>query len=95
MLLKKIFITTLFFSVVNLIYAQQEPYFSTYLINPSIVNASLSSINTNSNVVLIYRNQWLNYTSTWEMGNKGNSPNTKILSLNMKSRDKVYFFGFA
>ncbi|SUZ67872.1 uncharacterized protein METZ01_LOCUS20726 [marine metagenome] len=92
-LLKKIFITTLFFSVFNLIYAQQDPYFSTYLINPSIVNTSLSSVNTNNNVVLIYRNQWLNYSSTWEMGNNGNSPNTQILSLNMKSRDKVYSFG--
>jgi len=93
-LLKKIFITTFFFNVFNLIYAQQDPYFSTYLINPSIVNTSLSSVNTNNNVVLIYRNQWLNYSSTWEMGNNGNSPNTQILSLNMKSRDKVYSFGF-
>jgi len=68
-LLKKIFITTLFFSVFNTIYSQQDPYFSTYLINPSIVNTSLSAVNTNNNVVLIYRNQWLNYSSTWEMGN--------------------------
>ena len=91
--LKKIFIITLFFSIFNPIYAQQDPYFSTYLINPSIVNTSLSSVNTNNNVVIIYRNQWLNYSSTWEMGNNGNSPNTQILSLNMKSRDKVYSFG--
>jgi len=80
------------------ILAQQEPYFSTYYINPSVINTSLSALNDNNNVVFIYRNQWSNYqptsaaTSTNFFG-PSDSPNTGILSLNLKSRDKIYSFG--
>ena len=31
--------------------AQQDPYFSTYLVNPSLINSSLSSTYDNNNVV--------------------------------------------
>ena len=72
--------------------AQQEPYFSTYFTNPGIVNPSLSSTFDNSNVTLIYRRQWSGYTST-NLYSSDNSPNTGILSLNLKSRDKLYSFG--
>ena len=44
--------------------AQQDPYFSTYLVNPSLINSSLSSTYDNNNVVLVYRNQWANYNPT-------------------------------
>ena len=73
--------------------AQQEPYFSTYFTNPGIVNPSLSSTFDNSNVTLIYRSQWSGYTPT-NLYSSDNSPNTGILSLNLKSRDKLYSFGF-
>ena len=73
--------------------AQQEPYFSTYFTNPGIVNPSLSSTFDNSNATLIYRSQWSSYTPT-NLYSSDNSPNIGILSLNLKSRDKLYSFGF-
>ena len=73
--------------------AQHGPYFSTYFTNPGIVNPSLSSTFDNSNVTLIYRSQWSGYTPT-NLYSSDNSPNTGILSLNLKSRDKLYSFGF-
>ena len=73
--------------------AQQQPYFSTYFTNPGIVNPSLNSTYDNNNVVLVYRSQWANYTPT-NLYSSDNSPNTGILSLNLKTRDKLYSFGF-
>ena len=75
----------------NFIFAQQDPYFSSYLINPSIVNSSLSAVNPNNTVVLVNRVQWLNYASTYDT--KNGNPISNILSINMKSRDKIYSFG--
>tara|TARA_B100000579_G_scaffold435265_1_gene458102 strand:- start:1645 stop:2595 length:951 start_codon:yes stop_codon:yes gene_type:complete len=72
--------------------AQQAPYFSTYLVNPSIVNSSLSSLYNNNNVVLVYRNQWANYNPT-NLSVSSESPSTGILSLNLKNRDKSVSFG--
>ena len=72
--------------------AQQDPYFSTYFINPSVINTSLSALNDNNNIVLIYRNQWTNYQPT-NLASSSDSPTTGILSLNLKSRDKIYSFG--
>ena len=72
--------------------AQQDPYFSTYFINPSVINTSLSALNDNNNIVLIYRNQWTNYQPT-NLSSTSDSPTTGILSLNLKSRDKIYSFG--
>ena len=73
-------------------YSQQDPYFSTYLVNPTIVNSSLSSLYENNNVILIYRNQWANYNPN-NLSVSTDSPNTGILSLNLKSRDKNLSFG--
>lgn len=73
-------------------YSQQDPYFSTYLVNPTIVNSSLSSLYENNNVILIYRNQWANYNPN-NLSVSSDSPNTGILSLNLKSRDKNLSFG--
>lgn len=73
--------------------AQQEPYISTYFLNPGIVNPSLNSISDNNNVTLIYRSQWANYSPS-NLYSSDNSPNTGILSLNLKSRDRIYSFGF-
>ena len=72
--------------------AQQDPYFSTYFINPSVINTSISALNDNNNIVLIYRNQWTNYQPT-NLSSTSDSPTTGILSLNLKSRDKIYSFG--
>ena len=73
--------------------AQQQPYFSTYFANPGIINPSLNSTYDNNNVALIYRSQWANYAPS-NLYSSDNSPNTGILSLNLKSRDKLYSFGF-
>ena len=72
--------------------AQQDPYFSTYLVNPSLLNSSLSSTYDNNNVVLVYRNQWANYNPT-NLSSSSESPTTGMFSLNLKSRDKSYSFG--
>ena len=72
--------------------AQQDPYFSTYLVNPSLINSSLSSTYDNNNVVLVYRNQWANYNPT-NLSSASDSPTTGMFSLNLKSRDKAYLFG--
>lgn len=72
--------------------AQQDPYFSTYLMNPSLLNSSLSSTYDNNNVVLVYRNQWANYNPT-NLSSSSESPTTGMFSLNLKSRDKSYSFG--
>ena len=85
----------LFFSLLITNYsliAQQDPYFSTYLVNPSIINSSLSSTYDNNNVVLVYRNQWANYSPT-NLSLSSESPSTGILSLNLKNRDKSVSFG--
>ena len=74
-------------------YSQQDPYFSTYFINPVLINPSLSSTIDNNNVVLVYRNQWANYKPT-NLSSSSDSPNTGILSLNLKNRDKSLSFGF-
>ena len=74
------------------IYSQQDPYFSTYFINPVLINPSLSSTVDNNNVVLVYRNQWANYKPT-NLSSSSDSPNTGILSLNLKNRDKSLSFG--
>ena len=73
-------------------YSQQDPYFSTYFINPVLINPSLSSTVDNNNVVLVYRNQWANYKPT-NLSSSSDSPNTGILSLNLKNRDKSLSFG--
>ena len=68
------------FLITNLcLKAQQDPYFSTYLVNPSIINSSLSSTYDNNNVVLVYRNQWANYSPT-NLALSSESPSTGILS---------------
>ena len=85
----------LFFSLLisnYILIAQQDPYFSTYLVNPSIINSSLSSTYDNNNVVLVYRNQWANYSPT-NLSLSSESPSTGILSLNLKNRDKSVSFG--
>ena len=85
----------LFFSLLITNYsliAQQDPYFSTYLVNPSIINSSLSSTYDNNNVVLVYRNQWANYSPN-NLSLSSESPSTGILSLNLKNRDKSVSFG--
>ena len=74
------------------LFAQQDPYFSTYLVNPSIINSSLSSLYDNNNVVLVYRNQWSNYSPT-NLSLSSESPNTGILSINLKNREKSLSFG--
>lgn len=89
--LKKTILTATFICMSNFLFAQQSPYFSSYLINPSIVNSSLSAVNPNNTVVLVSRYQWLNYASTYDT--KNGNPLSSILSINMKSRDKVYSFG--
>lgn len=91
--MKKAFILVFSLLLVNFrTYSQQDPYFSTYLINPTIVNSSLSSLYDNNNVILIYRNQWANYSPN-NLAVSSDSPNTGILSLNLKSRDKNLSFG--
>ena len=46
----------------------------------------------NNNVILIYRNQWANYNPN-NLAVSSDSPNTGILSLNLKNRDKSLSFG--
>ena len=84
------FITTFYISITG--YSQQDPYFSTYFINPGIVNPSLSSTVDNNNVILVYRNQWANYNPT-NLSSSSDSPRTGILSLNLKNREKSIYFG--
>ena len=84
------FITTFYISITG--YSQQDPYFSTYFINPGIVNPSLSSTVDNNNVILVYRNQWANYNPT-NLSSSSDSPRTGILSLNLKNREKSIHFG--
>ena len=91
--MKKIFIIVISFLLIQFkSFSQQDPYFSTYLVNPTIVNSSLSSLNDRNNVVLVYRNQWANYNPN-NIAVTSDSPNTGILSLNLKSRDKNLSFG--
>ena len=91
--MKNIFFLALSFLLITFkSYSQQDPYFSTYLVNPTIVNSSLSSLCENNNVILIYRNQWANYNPN-NLSVSSDSPNTGILSLNLKSRDKNLSFG--
>ena len=73
-------------------YSQQDPYFSTYFINPGIINPSLSSTVDNNNVIFVYRNQWSNYNPT-NLSSSSDSPRTGILSLNLKNREKSIYFG--
>ena len=89
---KHFIIFIILFSINGSLIAQQEPYFSTYLINPSLINSSLSTTYDNNNVVLVYRNQWTNYSPN-NLSVNSDSPNTGILSLNLKSRDRLYSFG--
>ena len=91
--MKNIFFLALSFLLITFkSYSQQDPYFSTYLVNPTIVNSSLSSLYENNNVILIYRNQWANYNPN-NLSVSSDSPNTGILSLNLNSRDKNLSFG--
>ena len=91
--MKKVFILVVSLVLVSFkSYSQQDPYFSTYLVNPTIVNSSLSSLYENNNVILVYRNQWANYNPN-NLAVSSDSPNTGILSLNLKSRDKNLSFG--
>ena len=89
---KNFLILLLLFLAQTALKAQQDPYFSTYLVNPSLINSSLSSTYDNNNVVLIYRNQWANYNPT-NLSTSSESPTTGMFSLNLKSRDKAYSFG--
>ena len=89
---KAFFLIFSFLLVKTNVYSQQDPYFSTYLVNPTVVNSSLSSLYENNNVVLIYRNQWANYNPN-NLAVSSDSPNTGILSLNLKNRDKSLSFG--
>ena len=84
------FIIAFYISIIG--YSQQDPYFSTYFINPGIVNPSLSSTVDNNNVILVYRNQWANYNPT-NLSSSSDSPRTGILSLNLKNREKSIYFG--
>tara|TARA_B100002051_G_scaffold270242_1_gene302811 strand:- start:2611 stop:3561 length:951 start_codon:yes stop_codon:yes gene_type:complete len=91
--MKKLYVLIIFFLSIKFnIYSQQDPYFSTYLVNPTIVNSSLSSLYDNNNIILVYRNQWANYNPN-NIAVSSDSPNTGILSLNLKSRDKNMSFG--
>ena len=84
--MKKIFIIVISFLLIQFkSFSQQDPYFSTYLVNPTIVNSSLSSLNDRNNVVLVYRNQWANYNPN-NLAVSSDSPNTGILSLNLKNQ---------
>ena len=91
--MKKLYVLIIFFLSIKFnVYSQQDPYFSTYLVNPTIVNSSLSSLYDNNNIILVYRNQWANYNPN-NIAVSSDSPNTGILSLNLKSRDKNMSFG--
>ncbi len=90
----RFYIFFIFFTgIYSLSSAQQNPYFSTYFINPGIVNSSLNSYKNKNSVSLVYRNQWSNYTPS-NLLSSGKAPSTGILSLNLNNREKSFSYGF-
>tara|TARA_B100000989_G_C19527036_1_gene467489 strand:- start:1189 stop:2139 length:951 start_codon:yes stop_codon:yes gene_type:complete len=80
-------------NILSLSHAQQNPYFSTYFVNPGIVNSSLNSYTNKNSVSFVYRNQWSNYTPS-NLLSLSKAPNTGILSLNLNNREKSFSYGF-
>ena len=92
--MRRFYIFFLFFTgIYSLSSAQQNPYFSTYYVNPGIVNSSLNSYNNKNSVSFVYRNQWSNYTPS-NLSSSGKAPSTGILSLNLNNREKSFSYGF-
>jgi type IX secretion system PorP/SprF family membrane protein len=59
--MKKLLLTlfSLWFSVVT--YAQQDPLYSQYLLNPLLINPAYSGLNNNLNGMISYRTQWAGF----------------------------------
>ena len=92
--MRRFYIFFVFFTgIYSLSSAQQNPYFSTYFVNPGIVNSSLNSYNNKNSVSFIYRNQWSNYTPS-NLSSSSKAPSTGILSLNLNNREKFFSYGF-
>ncbi len=92
--MRRFYIFFIFFTgIYSLSSAQQNPYFSTYYLNPGIVNSSLNSYNNKNSVSFVYRNQWSNYTPS-NLSSSGKAPSTGILSLNLNNREKSFSYGF-
>tara|TARA_B100001989_G_scaffold193501_1_gene142289 strand:- start:3775 stop:4725 length:951 start_codon:yes stop_codon:yes gene_type:complete len=92
--MRRFYIFFIFFTgIYSLSSAQQNPYFSTYYVNPGIVNSSLNSYNNKNSVSFVYRNQWSNYTPS-NLSSSGKAPSTGILSLNLNNREKSFSYGF-
>jgi len=87
------FFLIFYLNIFSLSHAQQNPYFSTYFVNPGIVNSSLNSYTNKNSVSFVYRNQWSNYTPS-NLLSLSKAPNTGILSLNLNNREKTFSYGF-
>jgi type IX secretion system PorP/SprF family membrane protein len=58
--MKKIILLTLVVVTAKL-YAQQDPIYSQYMLNPLLINPAYTGINNNLNVMMGYRTQWTGY----------------------------------
>jgi type IX secretion system PorP/SprF family membrane protein len=55
---KKTFLAILFFCLLGVIYAQQKPYYTQYLLNNYILNPAFAGMESYTDVKFSYRNQW-------------------------------------
>lgn len=57
--MKKLY-ASLLFSVISLsVFAQQDPLYSQYLLNPLVINPAYAGLNNNFNAMVGYRTQWM------------------------------------
>ncbi len=85
MVLRKLLLSVLLFVSFNG-YAQQDPFFSHFALNPLQYNAGWIGAETSGYVTLQHRSQWLGYP-------QGNAPTTQHLSFGLPFTGKLSGFG--
>ncbi|MBL7871734.1 MAG: type IX secretion system membrane protein PorP/SprF [Cyclobacteriaceae bacterium] len=56
--MKKLYASFLFLVITISLYAQQDPLYSQYMLNPLVINPAYAGLNNNFNAMVGYRTQW-------------------------------------
>lgn len=73
-------------------WAQQDPHFSQYMLNPSYWSSALTALDGKGSVSLISRSQWVGYEATFDAA--GSPPTTQFLNFSIPISIKGKSFGF-
>ncbi len=57
--MKKIILLSIHLIIAGTLYAQQDPLYSQYMLNPLLINPAYTGLNNNLNVMAGYRTQWM------------------------------------